>query len=147
MNDLVISALEKRRIDADDGTHPLGGEPGGEGDRMLLGNPDVEEAVGINRLEFGQRGTRWHRRRDGHDPRIIFGELDHRLGKDVLVFGWRWRRSRRHWRRNGVPALAISCRAGEPPSFFGHHVEEYWFWHQGRLPQSFDQCAHVVPVD
>src|SRR5829696_4639510 len=49
MNNLIIGALEKRRIDADDRTHALGGETRGEGDRMLLGNADVEEAIWIDR--------------------------------------------------------------------------------------------------
>src|SRR5919106_5980267 len=102
MNDLVVGALEKRRIDADHRAHPLGGETRGEGDRVLLGNPDVEEAIWVDRLEFGERGTGRHRRRDGDDPWIVFGELEHRLGKDVLVFRGRWRRSQDRWCRNGM---------------------------------------------
>ena len=58
MNDLVVGALQKGRIDADDRTHPCGGKPGGEGDGMLLGDPDVEEAVRIDRLEFGRARCR-----------------------------------------------------------------------------------------
>src|SRR5918998_6257925 len=118
MNDLVVGALEKRRIDTDDGAHPLGGEARGEGDRVLLGNADVEEAIWIDRLEFGERGTGRHRRRDGNDPWIVSRELDHRLCKDVLVFRWRWRRSQHRWCRDGMATLAVGCRPGEPPSFF-----------------------------
>src|SRR5688572_6891951 len=72
MNDLVVGALEKRRIDADDRAHPLGGQARGEGDRVLLGYPDVEEAIWKDRLEFGERRTRRHRRRNSDDPRIDF---------------------------------------------------------------------------
>src|SRR3954468_365931 len=98
MDDLIVGALEERRIDADDRAHPFSGKSRGKGDCMLLGNPDIEEAIWIDRLEFGERRTGRHRRSDGHDPWIGFGELDHRLGENVLVLRRRWRRSRRRWR-------------------------------------------------
>ena len=53
---------------------------------MLLGDPDVEEAIRIDRLEFGERRPGWHRRGDGDNPRIVPGQLDHRLREDILIF-------------------------------------------------------------
>ena len=147
VNDLIVGALEKRRIDADDRAHALGGETRGEGDRVLLGNADVEEAIGIDRLELGKRRSGRHRRRDGDDPWIVFGELDHRLGEDILVFWRRWRRPRHRRSRDGMTPLAVGRRPGEASSLFGHHVQEHGSRHQGGLPQGFDERAQVVPVD
>src|SRR3712207_4140915 len=86
MNDLIVGSLQERRVDADDGAHSLRGETRGEGDRMLLADPYVEEAIRIDRLELGERGSGRHRRRDGDDPRIVLRELDDGLGEDVLIF-------------------------------------------------------------
>ena len=46
VHDLVVGALEEGRIDRAERPHALRGEPGGEGHRMLLGDADVERAVG-----------------------------------------------------------------------------------------------------
>src|SRR5918994_3996403 len=147
MNNLIKGALEKRRIDADDRTHALGGETRGEGDRMLLGNADVEEAIWIDRLELGKRRSGRHRRRDGDDPWIVSSEFDHRLSEDILVFWRRWWRPWHRRSRDGVPTLAVSRRPSEASSLFGHHVQEHGSRHQSGLPQGFDERAQVMPVD
>ena len=46
VDDLVVGALQEGRIDRAERPHPLRGEAGGEGHRMLLGDADVEAAVG-----------------------------------------------------------------------------------------------------
>ena len=58
VDDLVVGALEEGRVDADDRAHALGGETGGEGDGVLLGDADVEEAIGVDRLELGRARCR-----------------------------------------------------------------------------------------
>ena len=44
VHDLVIGALQKGRIDRGERLHALGGEAGGEGHRVLLGDADIEAA-------------------------------------------------------------------------------------------------------
>jgi hypothetical protein len=44
--DLVVGALQERRIDGHERLEAFGGEPGGEGHPMLLGNADIEAAMG-----------------------------------------------------------------------------------------------------
>ena len=51
---LIVGALQEGRIDRAEGPHALRGEAGGEGHRMLLGDADVEHAVG----EFARRTCR-----------------------------------------------------------------------------------------
>ena len=45
VDDLIVGALEEGRIDGAEGPVALGGEAGGEGHGMLLGDPDVEHPV------------------------------------------------------------------------------------------------------
>ena len=43
---LVVGALQEGRVDRAERLHPLGRQAGGEGHRVLLGDADVEAAVG-----------------------------------------------------------------------------------------------------
>ena len=46
MHDLVVGALEEGRIDGGKGLEAFGRKPGGEGHRVLLGDADIEAALG-----------------------------------------------------------------------------------------------------
>ena len=46
VDDLVVAALQEGRIDRRERLHAVGGEAGGEGHRVLLGDADVEGALG-----------------------------------------------------------------------------------------------------
>ena len=46
VHNLVVGALEEGRIDGGKRLVAFGGEPGGEGHRMLLGDADIEAASG-----------------------------------------------------------------------------------------------------
>ena len=46
VHDLVVAALQEGRVDRGEGLHAGGGEAGGEGDGVLLGDADVEAALG-----------------------------------------------------------------------------------------------------
>jgi hypothetical protein len=47
VHDLVVGALEEGRVDRAERPHALRGEAGGEGHRVLLGDADVEAALGM----------------------------------------------------------------------------------------------------
>ena len=51
MHHLVVSALQEGRIDRRERLHAFGGKAGGEGHAMLLGDADVETAIGKLLLE------------------------------------------------------------------------------------------------
>ncbi len=87
MHHLVVGALQKGRVDGAEGPKALGGEAGGEGHRVLLGDAHVEAAL---RKALGHQiepGARRHRRRDRHDPVVRLGLPHQRLGKDRGVGG------------------------------------------------------------
>ena len=63
VHDLVVGALQEGRIDGGERLVAFGGEAGGKGHRMLLGDADVEGALGEG---FGEAGrarcpTAWPR--------------------------------------------------------------------------------------
>jgi hypothetical protein len=67
VDDLVVAALQEGRIDGAERLHPVGGETGGEGHRVLLGDADVVGAVREGLSEQVQPGARRHGRGDGDD--------------------------------------------------------------------------------
>ena len=81
--DLVEGALQERRIDAHHRPQAAQCQAGGEGDRVLLGDADVEEALRVAAGELQQTGRRRHRRGDRADPRIALRGLDQGLAEEV----------------------------------------------------------------
>ena len=67
MSDLVEGAVEERGVHGDDRVQPGEGEAGRAGDRVLLGDADVEDPVGELGGEAVQTGGDHHRRGDGDD--------------------------------------------------------------------------------
>ncbi len=93
VDDLVPRPVEERRVDRHDRPEAAHRHPGRGGDGVLLGDPDVEAAVGETILERQQAGRPWHRRGDGDEPGVGFGLLDDRLGERLGVprghrLGW-----------------------------------------------------------
>ena len=68
VHDLVVRALQERAVDRAERAQPLGRHAGGEGHRVLLGDADVEAAIGEAAGEPVEPGAGRHRRRDRHDP-------------------------------------------------------------------------------
>ena len=62
-----MARVEERRVDGDDRPQPAHGHAGGGGDGVLLGDADVEEAVGEALLEGQQAGRVGHGGGDGHE--------------------------------------------------------------------------------
>ena len=79
--DLVEGPGEERRVDRDDRAQPAHRHAGGGGDRVLLGDADVEEAVGEALAERQQAGRAGHGRGDGDELGVRLGRLDQRLGE------------------------------------------------------------------
>ena len=84
VHDLVVGALQKGRIDRGERLEAFGGKPGGEGHRMLLGDADIEAALGKPSAKRIEPGARRHRRGDGDDL-VVARASSIRLCANTLV--------------------------------------------------------------
>ena len=57
VDELVIRALQEGGVDGDNGFEALAGQPGGQGDGVLLGNAHVEVARGVALVEGDHAGA------------------------------------------------------------------------------------------
>jgi len=87
MDDLVIAALQEGGIDCAERLVALGRKTGCKCHRMLLGNADVEGALGEGLGEDVDPGSRRHRRGDADDLFVLGGFLDEALAEHVLIGG------------------------------------------------------------
>ena len=71
MDDLVVAALQEGRIDRAERLVAFGRKTGGEGHRVLLGDADIEGAVGEGLVEDVDPGARRHRRGDADDLVVL----------------------------------------------------------------------------
>ena len=81
VGDLVDGSREERGVDGEDRAQPTHGHPGRRGDRVLLGDADVDEPAGEALAEGEEAGGVGHGGRDGDQLRSGLGLLDHRLGE------------------------------------------------------------------
>ena len=82
---LVVGALQEGRIDRGERLEAFGRQAGREGHRVLLGDADVEAAVGEFLGEQVEPGAGRHRRGDGDDLVVLARLLDQALGEDLGV--------------------------------------------------------------
>ena len=87
VHDLVIGALQERRIDRRERLEAFGRKAGGERDAVLLGNADVEGARRKFFLEQIDAGAGRHRRGDGNDLVVLARFLDQALAIHFLIGG------------------------------------------------------------
>ena len=73
VDDLVVGALQEGRVDRGDRARALERQAGGEQQRLLLGDADVEVAVGHRLLEDVEAGAGVHRRGDADDAAVALG--------------------------------------------------------------------------
>ena len=85
VDDLVVGPLQEGRVDRHDRLDPLEGEPRGEQHRLLLGDADVEVAVGHRLLQDRQAGARVHRRRDADHALVPFAFLHEGVAEHLRV--------------------------------------------------------------
>ena len=85
VHDLVVAALQEGRIDRAERLVALGRKARGEGHRVLLGDADVEGALGEGLVEDVDAGAGRHRRGDADDLVVLLGFLDQALAEHVLV--------------------------------------------------------------
>ncbi len=71
VDQLVVAALQERRVDRHHRFVAFAGHAGGEGHRMLFGNSHIKVALGILLCELDHARAFAHRRCDAHQPRIF----------------------------------------------------------------------------
>ena len=84
---LVEGAAEEGRVHGHHRARPAMAMPGGRGDLVLLGDADVEEAVGEPGLEGQEPGRSRHGRGEGDHPGVLLGRRQQRTGEGVGVGG------------------------------------------------------------
>ena len=107
VDDLVVGALKEGRVDRRHRLATLERQPGGEQHGLLLGDPDVEVAVGELALEDVQARARVHRRRDPEHPLVAPALAHERLSEHLGV-------GRRRRRLGGAPCPLELLLAGAP---------------------------------
>ena len=85
VHDLVVGALQEGRIDRGERLVAFGGEPGREGHGVLLGDADVEGAVGEFLAEQVEPGAGRHRGGDRDDLVVLARFLDQAFGEHLGV--------------------------------------------------------------
>jgi hypothetical protein len=85
VHDLVVSALEKGRIDRGERLIPFYRQPSGEGHRVLLGNADIEAPLREDLGELVETSARRHRRSDCHDLFVRARLLDQSVCEHLSV--------------------------------------------------------------
>ena len=165
VDDLVIGALQERRVDRRHRLAALERQPGREQDRLLLGDADVVVAVRQRALQQVQAGARVHRRGDPDHPLVAVGLGDQRLAEHLRVGGRRRLDARspldRHRRRRGAvgdrlglggmpllhPLQAAVLGGGKALALDGGAMHDHRSLGRQRLAQRAAQLAHVVAVD
>ena len=85
MHHLIIAALQEGGIDRAKGLHPPSGKARAEGDGVLFGDANIEEAFGKTVGKEVQPGAIRHSSRHGNDP-VVARRLGHqRLRKDLGI--------------------------------------------------------------
>ena len=164
VDDLVVGALQEGRVDRDDRLDALEREPGGEQHRLLLGDADVEVALGHRLLQDAAgpvpefiaavmpttRSSRSHSRTSASPKTCVY------CGGGALLVavagrGPRGRAVDDRARLGGVPLLhalqAAFLGGREALALDGRDVHDDRALRGERLAQRLAQRLHVVAVD
>ncbi len=87
VDDLVVGALQEGRVDRHHRPRALQGQAAGQQDRLLLGDADVEVAVGQLALEDVQAGAGVHGRGDAEHPLVALALATSALPNTSVYWG------------------------------------------------------------
>ena len=87
VDDLVERSLEEGRVDRDERRQAIGSHAGRHAHGVLLGNADVEDAVGVLRLHLDEAGAFQHGRADADDRLVVAHDPGQGLGEHLRVGG------------------------------------------------------------
>ena len=154
MHDLVVGALEEGRIDGGKRLQAFGGKSGGEGHRVLLGDADVERALGKDFGEAVEARARRHGRGDGDDLVVGARFLDQRIGEYLGVArrragGLRFLRAGHDIElADAVELVGRDFGRAVALALLGHDMnQDRAVPHVAHVAQHGQQMIEIVPVD
>ena len=153
MHDLIVAALQERRIDRAERLHAACSQTRRKSHRVLLGNPHVKHPLGEAAREQIQPGSIRHGGGNGDDFAVGFRLPDQCLGENSGVrrrIGGRFFLLPGHHIKLGAGVALVGCKLGRsvPFALFGDHMD------QGRASgagfhgaQYRQKLVHVVAVN
>ena len=152
VHQLVVAALQEGGVDRDHGLQALAGEPGGEGDRVLLGDRDIEVALREAARELDETRAFAHRRRDADHLRVALGHVAEPVAEHLregrtagLLF--EDRAARRVEGAGSVPGDGVGLGGRIALALARHHMQELRSGQPPLVAQRLHQRADVVAVD
>src|SRR5919204_1684320 len=150
----VVGALEKRRVDRYNGANAARRKAGCKGDGVPLRDSDVEKSRRVYACESIRASTARHCRRDRDYPFILSRQLGEALSKHFRIRGlrgadlrWLSRRRLVPWRQ-GVPLFSRGMLAGwETLPLLRDDVHEARSRHSAHCLECRDHGSDVVAVD
>ncbi len=152
VNHLIISALQKSRVNCHDRTITANSKPSGEGDGVLLGDSHIEILLRVLAGESHHAGAFTHGRGNRHQPAVACGGFRQPLTKDGRVGGQRpflaFRQSTAGWIefRHGVPTDRILFGGGVAFAFLGHDVQQLRPFEAAHIFERLRQRLHIMPI-
>ncbi len=152
MDHLVVGSLQEGGINRHDGLQALAGQPGGKGDRVLLGDTHVKVAGGEAFFKLHHAGTFAHGGRDAHQTRVFRGHVAQPLAKHLRESLHRWRAGllQAHRRVKLARAMVgdrVCLGQFVALPFFGDHVQELRTFEMFDVFQRGNQRIEVVAID
>jgi len=153
MHDLIVPALQERRIDRGERLHAFRREACRERHGMLLGDTDVERAFRKLAAENIEPCAIGHRRRDRDDLRIFFGFGNQAVSKHARIRRRRRLRLRLHARDdvefcNAMILVGRSFRRRVSLALLRHDMnEDRTLLGIAHVLQHGHQLPEVVPID
>ena len=152
VDNVVVPALQERRVDRHDRAHTARRQPGGERHAVSFGDSDIEEPIGECLCERRGAGTGRHGRRDHRKILPLFSEF----GESLAVYG-SVRRIRRGDRqllaggrivagRQRMPLLTM-ISGGKSLAFLGDHMDQSRRVHRAHRRERLEQGIEIVSVD
>ncbi len=152
VDQLVVAALQERRVDRQHGLDAFGGHAGGERHRMLLGDADVEVALRVFLVEADHARAFAHRRRDADQALIGRCHVAQPVAEDFGVGDL----ARRGGRLDAFEVIELAGAVVQDRlglgqlvalALLGHHVQELRALELLDVFQRRDQGFEVMAVD
>ena len=151
MNQLIISALQERRINRDHRLHAGRRESCRKGQRVLFGDSDIEIALGMLLRKTHHPGTFAHGRRNRHQLWLPGSHVAQPVAENLAVT-----RLARRFGNDAIGRRKLANTVVQNRVFFrrqitfplsGHHVQELWAIELAQVRQRRHQNIEIMPVD
>src|SRR5690606_35391096 len=152
MDQLVVRALQEGRVNSDDGFQAVARHAGSERYGVLLGDRNVEIAIGKPSRIFDEPGAFAHRGRDRDDVLVEIGHVAHPLAEHLRV-AWPRRlfledyAALRVERTRPMPLDRIRFRGRIAFAFARYDVQELGSFEIAQILERGNERTDVMAVD